>query len=223
MDKTVGNQFTSSYQMRRISINQNLNNPFSPRNIFKVAHVSNIRDWMRGNRVMRCYRLPERSVVPHFSFYLSFPSAIPNNQIWLLPTSTSIYVQLYVQMKKKQLEQRFITRQPISLVQTNSKKLCSIYLASFKTAIPSMRFYYIYHDFTRYFCRHVQFRISFPPLLSTSDRIRSNQVARNGPILFWIMREREKIYIYMYKTKIEEELFEGDYPKLGSVNQEDAR
>lgn len=81
-----------------ISINQNLNNL---RNIFKVAHVWNIRDWMPGNRVMRCYQLPT-SIVPHFSFYLSFPSVIPNNQIWLLPTSTSIYVQLYVHTNEKE-------------------------------------------------------------------------------------------------------------------------
>lgn len=109
-----------------ISINQNLNNL---RNIFKVAHVWNIRDWMPGNRVMRCYQLPT-SIVPHFSFYLSHPLSLTTKSDCCPPALPYTYYT-YIQMKKKQLEQRFITRQPISLVQTNSKKLCSIYLASF--------------------------------------------------------------------------------------------
>lgn len=104
----------------------------------------------------------------------------------------------------------------------NSKKLCSIHLT--KVLLHFNRnllhaLYYIYHDFTRYFCRHVRFRISFPPLLSIGfDRTkwRTN--------LFWIMRKKEKIYIhthtriYIYKTKIEEGL-----SKLRSVIFESRR
>ena len=133
--------------------------------------------------MMRCYQLP-MSIVPHFSFYLSFPSCISlttksdccaHQHFHIRPTVRAYKWKRNSWSNDSSHVSLFLSFKPI----LRSSLLLSILLRF----IPSMRFYYIYRDFTRYFCRHVQFRISFPPLLSTLDRIRSNQVARNGPIL----------------------------------------